>query len=91
MSHYFADAMISQNAIMCMTLLLGLFTKRLDVLQPNLVKSRIHEIGCYHNIIALKLCRHFDSPVTDVPVKCQSDWESLNPKLAASRLHEIMR
>ena len=26
----------------------------------------------------------------EVPVKFQSDWKSLNPNLAASRLHEIL-
>ena len=26
-----------------------------------------------------------------MPVKFQSDWKSLNPNLAASRLHEILR
>ena len=32
-----------------------LFTKRTDVLSPNLVKSRSREIGCYNDLIALKL------------------------------------
>ena len=27
----------------------------------------------------------------EVPAKFQSDWKSLNPNLAASRLHEILR
>ena len=36
------------------------------------------EIGCYNNRIALS-------------VKFQSDWKSLNPNLAASRLHEVLR
>ena len=31
------------------------------------------------------------SAVAQVPAKFQSDWKSLNPNLAASRLHEILR
>ena len=27
----------------------------------------------------------------DVTVKCQSDWKSLNPNLAASKLHNILQ
>ena len=28
--------------------------------------------------------------VVEVPVKFQNDWKSLNPNIAASRLHEIL-
>ena len=48
-------------------------------------------IGCYNDCIALKFDRHFGSTATEVPVKFQSDWKSLNPNLAASRLHELLR
>ena len=68
-----------------------LFTKRQDVLPPNLVKSRSHEIGCFNGRIALKFVRHLGSSAAEVPAKFQSDWKSLNPNLAASRLHEILR
>ena len=68
-----------------------LFTKRQDVLPTNLVKSRSHEIECYNSRIALKFDRHLGSSAVDVPVKFQSDWQSPNPNLAASRLHEILQ
>ena len=68
-----------------------LFTKRTDVLPPNIVKSRSREIDCYHDRIVLKFDRHLGSAAADMPVKFQSDWNSLNPNLAASRLHEILR
>ena len=68
-----------------------LFTKWTDVLQPNLVKSRSREIGCYNDRIVLKFDRHLGSAAAEVPVKFPIDWNSLNPYLAASRLHEILR
>ena len=39
----------------------------------------------------LKFDRHLGSAAAEVPVKFQSDWESFNPNLAASRLGEILR
>ena len=66
-----------------------LFTKRMDVLPPNIVKSRSREIDCYDDHIVLKFDRHIGSAAADMPVKFQSDWNSLNPNLAPSRLHEI--
>ena len=68
-----------------------LFTKRYDVLPPNLVKSRSREIGCYNDRIALKFDRHLGSAAAEMPVKFQSNWKSQNPNLAASRLHEILQ
>ena len=58
-----------------------LFTKRTDVLPPYLGKSRSREIG-WHND---------RSDAAEVPTKFRSDWKSLNPNLAGSRFHEIMR
>ena len=69
----------------------ALFTKRQDVLPPNLVKSRSHKIGCYDDCIALKYDRCLGSAAAEMPVKFESDWKSLNPNLVASRLHEILR
>ena len=46
-----------------------LFTKRLDVLLPNLAKSRSREIGCYNYRIALKFDRHLGSAAAEMPVK----------------------
>ena len=54
-----------------------LFTKRTDVLPPNLVKSRSHEIGCYDGRIALKFDRHLDSALAEVPVKFQSECNQI--------------
>ena len=34
---------------------------------------------------------HYESAAADVPVKFQSDWKSLKPNLAASRLCEILQ
>ena len=56
---------------------------------PKIYVSR--EIGCYNDSIALKFDRHLGSTAAEVPVKFQSDWKCLNPNLAASRLHEILR
>ena len=58
-------------------------------LPPDLVKSRSREFGFYR--IALKFDRHLGSTAAEVPVKFLSDWKSLNPNLAASRLREILR
>ena len=68
-----------------------LFTKRTDVLLQDLAKSRSREIGCFNDHIALIFDRHLHSTAADVPAKFQSDWQSLIPNLAASRLHEILR
>ena len=68
-----------------------IFTKRQDVLLPNLVKSRSREIGSYDFRTALKFDRHLGSAAAEGPVKFQSDWKSLNPNLATSRLHEILQ
>ena len=58
----------------------------LDVLLPNLVKSRSRAIGDCNDRIALKYDRHLSSAAAEVPVKFQNEWKSLNPNLAASRL-----
>ena len=67
-----------------------LFTKRWDVLPPNLVKTRSREVGCYNDRVALKSDRHLGVNAIEMPVKFLSDRNSLNPNLAASRLHEIL-
>ena len=53
--------------------------------------SRSREIGCYNDRIPLKFDRQLDSGAAELPVKFQSNWKSLNPSLATSRLHEILR
>ena len=65
-----------------------LFTKR-TVLPQNLMKSRSTKIGFYNDRIVLKFDRHLGS-AADMLVKFHSDWKRLNPKFAASRLHEIL-
>ena len=57
--------------------------KRTDALPQDLVRSRSREIGCYNDHIALKF---ESSAAVDAPIKYQSDWKSLNPNLASSRL-----
>ena len=51
-----------------------LFTKRQDVLPPNLVKSRSRDIGYHDDRIALKFDRHLGSVAVEVPIKLQSDF-----------------
>ena len=68
-----------------------LFTKLTDVSPLNLVKSGRREIGCYNDRNTLKFDRHLGSAAVEEPVKSESDWEILNPNLAASRLHEILQ
>ena len=55
------------------------------------VKTRSREIGCCNDHIALKFDRLLGSSAAEVSVKLQSDWERLNPNLAASGLCEILR
>ena len=49
------------------------------------------EIGCYNDRITLKFDRHLGSSAAEMPVTFQRDCKSLNPNLAASRLHKILR
>ena len=63
----------------------------IDVLPQNLVKSRSREIVCINDRFALQFYRHLGSVAAEVPVKFQSNWKSLNPNLATSRLHEILQ
>ena len=53
-----------------------LLTEQYDVLQPNLVKSRRREIGCYNDRIAIQFYRHFGSAAAELPVTFQRDWKS---------------
>ena len=69
----------------------GPLSGKTSSLPPNLVKARSREIGCYNDCIALKSDRYLDSAAAAMPVKCQSHWKSLNPNLAASILHELLR
>ena len=62
-----------------------LFSKRVDVLPQDLAKSRSREILFQNHRI------DFGNSVAEMPVKFQSDWNSLNPNLTVSRLHEILR
>ena len=68
-----------------------LFTKPQDVLLPNPMKTWSLENICYNDGITLHFDRQLDSTVAQVPVKFQSDWESLNSNLVASRVHEILQ
>ena len=68
-----------------------IFTKRTDILQQDLMKSQNHGIGCYNIRIAPTFERHLGSAAAHVPVKFQSNGKIINPNLAASRLHEILR
>ena len=68
-----------------------LFTKRTDVLPPNIVKSRSCEIECCNASISLKFHRHIvGCAAAAEPAKFQNDWKRLNSNLAASKLHEIL-
>ena len=63
-----------------------LFTKWIDILTLDLVKSQGHDIWCYNDRITLKF-----HTAAEVPVRFQNDWKSLNPNLAASSLREILQ
>ena len=64
--------------------------KRTDILSPNPMKSRNHEIGCYKDRILI-LDIHHGNNAAEVPVKFQSDKQSVNPNATASGLLEILR
>ena len=66
-----------------------LFTKLPAVLPPTLVNLPSREIGCHNDHIAPKLHRLLSGAAAEVSVKFHG--KSLNPNLAASRLHEILR
>ena len=66
------------------------FTKRWDVLSSILVTSRSYEIGVWHKCITLEFDRIFGSNAALMSVKFQSDRATLNPKIAVSRLREIL-
>ena len=69
----------------------SLFTKGTDVFPQDIVKSRSREIRVYTFPIALKFERHPGSIAAEMPVKFESDMVNIDPNLAASRLHEILR
>ena len=47
----------------------SLFTKWIDVLPQDLMKSRSREIGCYNDCIALTFDRHLVNATVGQPVK----------------------
>ena len=53
------------------------------------MKSRSREIRRYNAHIVRKFDRLIRA--AEVPVKFQRDWKSINPNLAASSRHEILR
>ena len=65
-------------------------TNRMEVLQPNLVKSRGREIGFYNDSIVLKFGGHLGTDAAKVTVKFHCDCKSLKPNLTTLRLHEIL-
>ena len=65
-----------------------LFTKRMDGLPQDLVKTQSREIGCYEDRIAKKNDRHISNTAAEVLVPFLSDWKNLNKNLVA---HEIWR
>ena len=68
-----------------------LFTKQVDVLPQDLVKSQSRAIRVETFPIALKFDRHLGSNATEMPVKFQSDTVIVISNLGASRHHEILR
>ena len=63
---------------------------RTDVLPQDLVKSRSRKIRVYNDRSALTLDRHLGNAAAEMLVKCQNDWKSLNPNLAASSRDMIL-
>ena len=75
-----------------LTLLMAILlyvTPLTKIVWPFWPKSLSREIR-YYNHIALKF-DNLSSAAAEVPFKFQSDWKSLNPKLTASILHEILQ
>ena len=68
-----------------------LFTKWMDILTSDLVKSQGHNIGCYNDCITLKFHMHLGSSAAAAPLEFQNDCKSLNSNLAVSSLREILR
>ena len=62
-----------------------LITKRTDVLPPNLVKSRSHEIGCCNDHIALKFWQASRQYCCRGAGQILERLEQFNPNLATSR------
>ena len=85
-SHKFAHGFIRLCIDAILSALLVIY-----VLPLNFVKSRSRDIGSYNDYIALQFDRHLNSAAAEGPVKFQSDWKSLNPNRAASRLYEFLR
>ena len=78
----------------------GYFSWHWGTLQPrasihvspqDLLNTRSREIWCYNDCTAVKFDRRIGSAAVEVPVKFQSNRESLNLNLLASRLHEFSR
>ena len=69
----------------------SLFTKRADLLSQDLVNSRSRKIGFYNDRYAVKFNRNLGSATTEVHVKFQRDWKSLNPNLTAPTLYDMSR
>ena len=68
-----------------------LFTKRIDVLPRDLVKTRGRDIRIYTFSMTVKLDKPPGSSAADMPVTFQSDTVIITSNLSASRLHEIWR
>ena len=83
------DSILDQS-MTCVDDSRSLFAKPTDVLPQVLVKSRSREIECYDNLITLKFHRHPDSAAATWAIKFHSDWNSLNPNIAASSLRAIL-
>ena len=54
------------------------------------MKPHSREIGYHNDRIALKFDRHLGRTTAEGPVKCQSDWKSLNPNLEMRRPFPII-
>ena len=70
---------------------IAIFSLCRALLQLSTGACRSRETRCNKDGIALEYDRYLRSAAAEAPVKFQSDWKSLNPNLAASRLHEILR
>ena len=68
-----------------------LFTKWMDVLPQNLVKSRSRGIWVQTFPITLKCGRHQGSSAAEIPFNSQNDRIIITSNIAASRLHDFDR
>ena len=90
-SSFISKSLENSNFYFChLYYLRSLFTKPMNLLPQDLVKSRSHEVGCYNDPIALIFDKHFGSTDAEMHNKLQST-EHLEKCKPESRGYETSR